>query len=80
MTRKYTVQSKYRRWSLQVFFNILYLAKFNARVLYEEFRGKNFYFNEEKNLPPNIEKMKAKATRLTKFVESVICEKSGENE
>ncbi|XP_043486360.1 piggyBac transposable element-derived protein 4-like [Polistes fuscatus] len=39
MARNYSVKSKSRRWSLQVFFNILDLAGINAWVLYKETTG-----------------------------------------
>lgn len=37
MARKYVTKSKFRRWSVQVFFNILSLARINAWLLYKEY-------------------------------------------
>lgn len=61
MARKYSVKSKCQRWPLQEFFNILDLAGINAWILYKETTGeeisrniKNFYFNWQKSLGPNI--------------------------
>uniref|UniRef100_A0A0K0FRH0 Probable ATP-dependent RNA helicase DDX46 (inferred by orthology to a zebrafish protein) n=1 Tax=Strongyloides venezuelensis TaxID=75913 RepID=A0A0K0FRH0_STRVS len=39
MARKYSVKSKSCRWSLQIFFNILDLARINAWVLYKQVTG-----------------------------------------
>ena len=41
MARKYSVKSKSYRWPIQVFFNIIDLAGFNAWILYKETSGIN---------------------------------------
>ena len=41
MARKYSAKCKCRRWSVQVFYNILGLAGINAWILYKETTGEN---------------------------------------
>ena len=41
MARKHNVKSGSRSWPLQVFFNILDLAKINSWILYKNTTGKN---------------------------------------
>ena len=63
MTKKYSVKLKSKRWSLQVFFNILDLAGINAWILYKETTGeqiprKNFMLQLADELAADNEKLR----------------------
>ena len=65
MAKKYSVKSGSRKWSLQVFFNILDLAGINAWILYREITGeqisrKEFMFQLADELAADNEKSRVK--------------------
>lgn len=42
MARRYSMKSKGRRWPMHVYYNILDIARVNARLLYKETADGNF--------------------------------------
>lgn len=84
MARKYGVKSKCHRWSLQIFFNILDLAKINAWILYivttsEEISRQEFLFPLAEELGTDYQKKRQLSKEYsTKSIINTATDSSGQ--